>query len=51
MRNRTRELAKVLDVELVQIGIPVIIEAVAVTLIIACGLVWLIIFATPAVPQ
>ncbi len=33
--------------ELVKIGLPILIEAVAVTLIIAAGFVWLIIAATP----
>lgn len=34
-------------VELVKIGIPVLIEAVAVILLIGCGLAWMIILATP----
>jgi len=34
-------------VDLVQIGIPVLVEAVAVTLFIAACAVWIIIAATP----
>jgi hypothetical protein len=34
-------------VELAKIGLPILIEAVAVTLFIAMGFVWLIIAATP----
>lgn len=35
------------EVELVQIAAPVLCEAVAVILLIGCGLVWMIIAATP----
>lgn len=34
-------------VELAKIGIPVLVEAVAVTLFIAMAMAWLIILATP----
>lgn len=33
--------------EIVKIGIPVLIEAISVSLLIACGAVWIIIAATP----
>lgn len=34
-------------VELVQIAVPILIEVVAVTLMCACGLVWMIVLSTP----
>ena len=37
-------------VELIHIALPVLIEAVVVTLFIGAGFVWLILLATPAVP-
>lgn len=37
-------------VELVQIGLPILIEVVAVALFVAAGFVWMIIAATPGVP-
>jgi hypothetical protein len=37
-------------VEIVAIALPVLIEAVVVTLFIAAGFVWLIVLATPGAP-
>lgn len=37
-------------VEIVQIAIPVLIEAVCVTIFIGCAMAAVIIFATPVVP-
>jgi hypothetical protein len=36
--------------DFVQIAVPILIEVVAVILIVACGLVWMIIASTPGVP-
>jgi hypothetical protein len=45
--SRIHTIRKPDPIEIVQIGVPVLCEAVAVSLVIACGLVWMIIRATP----
>lgn len=46
-----RDFREYLDgADLIQIAVPILIEAVAVVLFCAAGLLWIVIASTPAVP-